>query len=159
MKHVSPQRIFFSQASLSVILALAILLAFAVCPAPASAQTIYKTINPEKLEAIMDKMDLKVSAEDNSVSWDINGKSVTIFIGPDEESIQFYCYWFDAVTRSKINDWNRTTRFSRAYLDDDGDPVLELDLDLVGGVTEARIQDFIKTCYVSFKEFENRNIE
>ena len=150
MKHVSLQGFFFSSA---------VLLALVMCPALAAAQTIYETITPAKLEVIMDDMGLDVNKDDDSVDWNINGHNVVVFVGPNNESIQFYCYWRDEVTRSKINDWNRTTRFSRAYLDGDGDPVLELDLDIVGGVTEARIQDFIKTCYVSFKEFERRMIQ
>ena len=38
----------------------------------------------------------------------------------------------------KINLWNREKRFGRAYLDDENDPFLEMDVDLErGGTTEA----------------------
>ncbi|AFV77230.1 hypothetical protein Theos_2239 (plasmid) [Thermus oshimai JL-2] len=43
----------------------------------------------------------------------------------------------------RINAWNRERRFSRAYLDEEGDPVLEADLDLEGGVADRAILAFI----------------
>jgi len=42
-----------------------------------------------------------------------------------------------------INDWNRGARFGRAYVDDSGDPVVELDLLLAGGVTAQTIKEYI----------------
>lgn len=40
--------------------------------------------------------------------------------------------------------------YSSSYIDKDGDPVLELDLNLEGGVTEKRIVDFLLTSRVSY---------
>lgn len=45
-----------------------------------------------------------------------------------------------------VNTFDLDTRYGRAYLDKDGDPVLESDLDLEGGVTPARVKDFFRTC-------------
>lgn len=42
-----------------------------------------------------------------------------------------------------INAWNRERRFSRAYVDADGDAVLEFDLDLEGGVTLGAVDAFL----------------
>ncbi len=42
-----------------------------------------------------------------------------------------------------MNEWNKTHRLSRAYLDDDGDPVLEADLLSNGGMTVTRVRDFV----------------
>jgi hypothetical protein len=53
----------------------------------------------------------------------------------------------------RINAWNREKRFSRAYLMDDGDPVLESNLSLTGGVTRETIVSFLKTFEVSLSEF------
>ncbi len=44
-----------------------------------------------------------------------------------------------------VNQFDTEKRFGRAYLDRDGDPVLESDLDLEGGVTEARVLDYLRT--------------
>lgn len=43
----------------------------------------------------------------------------------------------------RVNEWNREKRFSRAYLDEEGDPVLEADLDLAGGVADGAIRAFL----------------
>jgi hypothetical protein len=45
----------------------------------------------------------------------------------------------------KINEWNRTKRYARAYLDKEGDPRVEVDLDLEGGVTEGAIKELFRT--------------
>jgi hypothetical protein len=44
-----------------------------------------------------------------------------------------------------MNEWNAQYRFTRAWLDDDGDPVLAMDIDITGGVTPARLDDALKT--------------
>ncbi|MDR2613286.1 MAG: YbjN domain-containing protein [Deltaproteobacteria bacterium] len=48
---------------------------------------------------------------------------------------------------------NKSFRLSRVYLDQSGDPALELDLDMEGGVSEARIRDFIKACLEALYDF------
>lgn len=40
------------------------------------------------------------------------------------------------VSLEKVNEWNKSKRYSRCYLDKDGEPVLQLDLDLAGGITK-----------------------
>ena len=60
-------------------------------------------------------------------------------------SLLFYTGWAaDAeVLLYMINDWNKGSRFGRAYVDDTGDPVIELDLLIAGGVTADTIQQYI----------------
>ncbi len=43
----------------------------------------------------------------------------------------------------RINDWNRTRRLCRAYVDPDGDLVLESDLLALGGVTDRQVVSFV----------------
>jgi hypothetical protein len=50
----------------------------------------------------------------------------------------------DKVNAAAMNEWNRTHRFTRAYMDTDGGATLEADLDYGGGVTKAAIEAFIK---------------
>ena len=71
-----------------------------------------------------------------------------------KKALQMYAGFsgFD-VTLGRINEWNRTKRFSKAYLDDDDDPCLESDLDLEGGVATTAIQEFIQTFRVSVEMF------
>ena len=52
------------------------------------------------------------------------------------EDLNFYVGFGDTKpTLEVINDWNRDKRFGRAYLDEVQDAVIEMDLDLVKGVT------------------------
>ena len=94
--------------------------------------------------------------EDGGVLIRIASKPV-YFTVDDQESIQAHTAWTtDDTTRpsaDKMNDWNRTKRYSKAYFDSDRDPVLQLDLDLAGGVTVARIKDFAFTTQVSITRF------
>lgn len=55
----------------------------------------------------------------------------------------------------QMNDWNRGWRFGRLYNDDEGDPHLEYDVTLAGGVSRANFQDTFQVwreTLVSFKE-------
>lgn len=43
----------------------------------------------------------------------------------------------------KVNDWNRDGRWSKAYIDGDGDWVLESDFDIEPGATEEQVKAWI----------------
>jgi hypothetical protein len=88
---------------------------------------------------------------DGNIIWTIEGYKTTLIISTDKKSVQFYASFGDGnATLKKVNEWNKGKKYSKSYLDDDGDPVLELDLDLEGGVTRERIVDYLKTCRSSF---------
>lgn len=94
------------------------------------------------------------------IQWKLEGYRCQVFVAENSEAIQFHISFGDGnATLKKINVWNSTKRFSRAYLDDDGDPHLELDLDLAGGVAEARIKDYLRTCKVSLAAWCKEVIE
>ncbi|BBL94652.1 hypothetical protein TthHC11_21860 (plasmid) [Thermus thermophilus] len=59
----------------------------------------------------------------------------------------------DRPDHARLNGWNREKLFSRAYLDEDGDPVLEADLDLEGGVTNGAIRALLENFRDSMREF------
>ena len=56
-------------------------------------------------------------------------------------------------TLERINAWNQEKRFSRAYLDKNGNPVLESDLSLKDGVTLETVVSFLKIFEISFSAF------
>ena len=92
--------------------------------------------------------------EDGDLLWKIEGYRTYILVSDDGEYIQFQSSFEDTDTSlEKINAWNQSKRYSRTYLDSEGDPVLELDLDLEGGVTHARVISFLQTCNVSFRSW------
>lgn len=51
----------------------------------------------------------------------------------------------DAATLERINAWNARSRFARAYLDQTGRPVLEMDLSVEGGVGPTNIGAMLDT--------------
>jgi hypothetical protein len=130
-------------------------------PATASQDQIYKKITRAQMKAIMDSEGFSVTPdEDGDLVWKIEGFRSFMFVSKDEESLQFHASFRDEdATLAKVNEWNRAKRYSRTYLDAEGDPHLELDLDLAGGVTRARIVDFLKTCRVSFEAWRKEVVQ
>ena len=62
------------------------------------------------------------------------------------KTVTFYAGWTGTkATLGDMNEWNKNKRFSRAYIDKDGDPVIELDVDLDdGGMSQALFLDNIE---------------
>lgn len=88
-----------------------------------------------------------IEGKDNIIRIIISGMKGSMIIG--HSSLQFYAAASKVGTEDQmlraVNQWNLEKRFSRSYVDKDGDPVLELDLDLHGGVTFERVEDFLTT--------------
>lgn len=119
---------------------------------PVLINRLVKRISQSQIKAIMESEGYSVSIDDNDILvWRLEGYRTILLVSDDEESLQFHASFGGVnATFETVNDWNWTKRFSRTYLDKDGDPHLELDLDLAGGITQDRIVDFLKTCRVSF---------
>jgi len=95
--------------------------------------------------------------EDGDVLIKIEDRAVYFLVAQNGENIQAKAAWrtTDSSRPSvdKVNGWNRSKKYSKAYFDEDRDPVLELDLDLAGGVTVARVKDFVLTVKASIRAF------
>jgi len=77
--------------------------------------------------------------------------------GRDCDDIQFASGWEGAnVTLERINRWNRTRRFAKAYLDRSGDPVLEMSVNLDNGVSTANLDDTFAWWQRILKEFNEK---
>jgi hypothetical protein len=62
------------------------------------------------------------------------------------DSLQFNA-GFDmeaGIDHARVNEWNRERRFGNAWIDEERDPWLELDLDLEGGATAAQVRDYVE---------------
>ena len=122
----------------------------------AQAQAVFSKTSTAQLESIMKQEGYSYTVDkDGDLVWKIDGYSALLLIPKDKESILFRASFDRNVPLSRINSWNRTKKYSRSYLDDENDPVLELDLDLEGGVTPARIVNFLKTSNISFSVWRN----
>lgn len=52
-----------------------------------------------------------------------------------------------------INAWNADKRFSRAYLDAEGDAILEMDVELKGGISPGNLSASFNTWRLSLAQF------
>ena len=141
---------------------LSFLLVLGACAVVSSAQGAERIITEltaaEIVEIMKDEgysVELESYADQEpDVLWQLDGNTCIIFTYDDGHAIQFYVGFTDTnATLRDVNEWNKTKRFSRSYLDDEGDPCLELDLDFAGGITESRLHDFFRTCKVSFQQW------
>ncbi|WOK37171.1 YbjN domain-containing protein [Sphingomonas sp. C3-2] len=121
--------------------AAAALAACALVPGTGFAQMI-SAKEPAKMVSLLQKKGYRAEIETDESGTRIrsadSGRNFTIFFMScdDQEknctTIQFYAGFSDlkSTQLSQINEWNKTRRFARAYIDGEGDPVIEMDVDL-----------------------------
>jgi len=84
---------------------------------------------------------------DPQIKGRLNGRMYSVLFygckkGKNCGSMQFH--WgidLKNVPMSKVNEWNKTKRFGKAYIDDEGDLNLEMDVNLRHGVTRSNLDD------------------
>ena len=134
---------------------LSLLAGAAICaalPATAGAQSVLTEVSPDRMTNILTSMGLEVSEasggspdEQAPLIVELGGYRVLVFLLNDNTDAQLYTVFpGQKADTDLMNRWNRDFRFARAYRDDDGDPVLEADLDFVGGVTEEAIKAWVR---------------
>jgi hypothetical protein len=70
------------------------------------------------------------------------------------KTLQFYAGFTDSeADAAKLNDWNRTKRFGRAYIDKVGDPVVEMDVTTSGGMPRPLFADNFRLWKILMNEF------
>jgi hypothetical protein len=126
---------------------------------------LLRAAEPRIVESVTPQQVVKYLAEcefpggtidkDGDVIVKMHDVSVLLLVASTKHTvIQFKCSMTGTkATLRLVNAWNQKKRFTKAYLDDDGDPVLEMDLDLEGGVAEDRVRDSIKTFAISVRTF------
>ncbi|RNF35634.1 YbjN domain-containing protein [Paracoccus methylarcula] len=73
-------------------------------------------------------------------------------------SLQFVAGFDDPGSRSLalVNDWNREYRFGKAYLDSEGDPVIEMDINLAeDGIGRRNFNDILDGWTILLSDFRN----
>lgn len=136
--------------------------------APARAELINAT-NPATIKAIVESRGwpatiVSKTGDDPYIESNRNGlKFLVLFMNCEEgkrcKTLQYYMGFSDAkdVTLERLNKWNKEKRFARAYRDDVGDPVLEMDVDLdFAGIPRENVGETFNTwasLMDSFREF------
>lgn len=94
--------------------------------------------------------------EDGDIEFFIDGHLAYFILSEDLDYVYFQTYWSDSeVDEYDMNDWNAQALFSRAYIDDEGDPILEADFSFEGGVRVGAFQYFIRNTISQFHEFDS----
>jgi hypothetical protein len=135
---------------------------------PAHAELINAT-NPAAIKAIVESQGwpatlIAKAGDDPYIESNRDGlKFLVLFMNCDEnkkcKTLQYYMGFSDAkeVSLDKLNKWNKNKRFARAYKDDEGDPVLEMDVDLdFAGIPRENIGESFNTwasLMDSFREY------
>ncbi|MDR1041438.1 MAG: YbjN domain-containing protein [Deltaproteobacteria bacterium] len=139
--------------ALSAAAALAAVLRASCSGDPGDACGPLGSLDRAGLLRIIHDMGLEASGETGGnppsdyVLWNYHGMRSYVLFFAEGEALQFRIEIADsAASWEDINSWNRDYRYSRSYLDTDGDSVLELDLDFAGGICEGRVRDWLKTC-------------
>jgi len=127
--------------------------ALALTASAAPAATVEATNPPSVVSAMQSAgYQAKLVADksgDPMIESGVAGKKFLVFFynctdNKDCRTIQFYTGFKPdkAVGLDRINDWNKHQRFGRAYIDSEGDPVIEMDVDLDdGGLSPALFTD------------------
>lgn len=96
--------------------------------------------------------------KDDDIVVKMQGYKVLLMVGTNQYRWLLFKFAVEgtALDVKALNDWNRSVKYSRAYIDEDGDAILESDQDLAGGVTPQRIREFARSFDLSLKEFIKR---
>ncbi len=125
-----------------------------VVAGPVVAQGTRERINAEQLIGLLrDKgMEGKANASGNVVV-DNGGSKIVYFIS-GQTMQAYYGISGTKATITTVNEWNKTKRFGRAYIDAEGDPCVELDYDLEGGVSDDSIRVWFGTVSAIVRSFK-----
>ena len=126
-------------------------LAASALTSPAPAQIIDATSEEAFVEFLQDngyraKLDYLENGRPVIDSADSGSNFSIYFLGCSGEkqecrTIQFHTGYDlpNGMSMERVNDWNRTARFAKVYIDDQGDPDLEWDVNLEFGVTTENL--------------------
>lgn len=149
--------------------ALALAAAAAIATAPAHAELV-NAKNPATIKAIVESQGWPATlvakpGEDPYIESNRNGlKFLVIFMNCNDahkecKTLQYYMGFTDAkgLSLDRLNEWNKSKRFARAYRDDESDPVLEMDVDVdFAGIPRENLGETLNTwasLMDSFREF------
>ncbi|WP_128415146.1 YbjN domain-containing protein [Thermus tenuipuniceus] len=113
-------------------------------------QDLIKDVSPMEVEAILKDMGVPFARKgDYRFRLELSGlEPVWLELDGCEKGrcsiLALSAGFAKKVRLEELNEWNRGRRFSRAYLDKEGDPWVEWELDLAGGVTRETLRRFFR---------------
>ena len=138
----------------------------ALIPLAAAAQVLG---DPDVIEALMADQGMPVARDiddygDPRITSEVEGVQFAIYFydcAPVCRSLQFVAA-FDRDRNTSLataNEWNRDYRFAKVYVDDEGDPFIEMDVNLAGdGVGRRNFNDLLdgwRRTLADFRDYIN----
>ena len=122
--------------------------------------TIYSFTDNELIKIIKSEGYSAVSkARDGLIKIKIEGRTILLYNNYGGDLQAFYAISGTNLSYEDINEWNKTKRLSRAYLDSDKDPAIESDLLSDGGITKKNVVYFFNIFTTSVSSFRKFIIE
>lgn len=138
-------------------------LAAGLCAANVQAEALVNATDPERVMELVRGFGSATLEQDAygdpKITGRIDGHKFNLyFYGCDDNrncsDLQFAAAWAGQdVSLRRINEWNKTTRYGKAYLDSDGDPTLEMTVNLKYGVSRDNFDDTIDWWKLAMSEF------
>ncbi len=120
-------------------------------PAPGKAGGTVKAVHPQSILSAAGRLGeaelVRDGFDDPMIRGRIGSKKYFVYFygcteGRDCTNLTFSARWkSDQFTDESMGDWNREKRFGKAYLDADGNPTVELSVNLFGGVSRENLED------------------
>lgn len=142
-----------SKRAFVVVVVLALLVVCATTGFAQDDDQIYKTLSKSQLLSIMQEEGYSATDDDEQrILWTIEGNPAFFIFYDDIDDMALFWAGVESedTTLHHVNEWNKNNRYIRTYIDDEGDPIMEMDLDVEGGVTREWITSFLRTCRQSY---------
>ncbi len=100
--------------------------------------------------------------EERVIQLKIDGHNYALYVYDDNDLQLYFGLTGFTVDADDINEWNRTKRLCRAYIDLENDPVIESDLLANAGLTPKQITEWVAVfddIARGFRRFLNRKDE
>ena len=91
--------------------------------------------------------------DDRHIRIKVDGYNYDLLIYSDDDLQLYFGMTGYTLDTGDMNDWNRTKRLSRAYLDDENDPILEADLLANAGFTGEQFLEWFEVFVFSAGEY------
>ncbi len=126
----------------------------AAASTPAFAQDMRKNLTAQEVSQML-RNDGYTSVEildEEAIRLRVDGTNYLVVLF-DDGDLQMYMGLSGDASLSEINAWNRDKRLSRAYIDKEGDPVIEADLLADQGITDSQFSNFVDVFLMSANAF------
>lgn len=126
-----------------------------VAPPALADEALKKHYSDDELIELLKDMGYRAveKTEERVLSIAIDGYTHFLYVYDDDDLQLYFGLTGYEVTADDMNEWNRTKRLSRAYLDNVDDPVLEADLLANAGFTAKQLNEWISVFDMSAREF------